>query len=354
VSGATDVPDDVLAAYEELDGATFAAFGTGLINRTLLATTAHHRVVVQKLHPIIQPSVNDDLDAVSRHVASKHLVTPRLVRTRSGASAVTLVDGEGDSTTWRVISFVEGVSFDSVASAAHAHEAGALVARFHHAVDDLSYDYRHVRSGVHDVRRHLVKLATALPQHGKHRLATQVAPFARELLDAGALLPNLGALPTRHCHGDLKISNLLFAADGRGLCLVDLDTLQQLSWAFEMGDALRSWCNRDGEDAPHASFDIDLFSASLRGYFGQPSPQLTRVEAVAVVDGIRVICVELAARFLADALHENYFGFDAKRYPARGEHNLARAKGQWSLAQSVKNQRAAMIEIVEALTEQLP
>jgi hypothetical protein len=30
-------------------------------------------------------------------------------------------------------------------------------------------------------------------------------------------------------------------------------------------------------------------------------------------------------------LVETYFRFDAARFPARGEHNLLRARGQWSL-----------------------
>jgi hypothetical protein len=34
-------------------------------------------------------------------------------------------------------------------------------------------------------------------------------------------------------------------------------------------------------------------------------------------------------------VHDAYFGFDATRYPHRRAHNMARAHGQYSLAQTI-------------------
>ncbi|MBL8945157.1 MAG: hypothetical protein JNK45_18470, partial [Myxococcales bacterium] len=58
--------------------------------------------------------------------------------------------------------------------------------------------------------------------------------------------------------------------------------------------------------------------------------------------------LELAARFAADALRERYFGWDASRFPARGEHNLVRAKGQWSLHAQVLATRAQRLAALRA------
>jgi Ser/Thr protein kinase RdoA (MazF antagonist) len=347
------IPSSLAVHYAELQGAQVAPFGSGLINKTYLATTDAGKWVVQRLHPVFGGIVNEDIDVVTTHLAAQGIVTPRLVRTHSGATYVEEPDHEGNAQVWRVITHVDGVAFQQIASPAHAHEAGALVGRFHNALENLSYEYQHVRAGVHDLRRHLVKLATSLPLHAKHRLAGEVAPLAQAILEAGALLPDLSALPKQHAHGDLKVSNLLFSASGHGLCLVDLDTLQMQSLAYELGDAMRSWCNAAGEDVANASVDVDVFRAALEGYCrarvhhtrSGPLP-LQRSDVVSVVDGLRVICVELAARFLTDALREEYFGYDATRFPARGEHNLLRARGQWSLAMSVKKQRDALMHIV--------
>ena len=56
--------------------------------------------------------------------------------------------------------------------------------------------------------------------------------------------------------------------------------------------------------------------------------------------------LELAVRFAADALDESYFGWDAGRFASRGDHNLVRARGQWSLHEAVvatRPQRAQLL-----------
>ncbi len=339
------VPAAILDRYAAFRGATARALGTGLINATFLAVApAGEQAVFQRLHPIFSESVNEDIDAVTGHLAEKGLATPRLIRTSDGARAVT--DGEGR--VWRALTFVEGASLDRLTSPALAREAGALVARFHAALDDFSAPFAHVRAGVHDLGRHLAKLRQALAEHPRHRLFGAVAPLAEEIFAAAPSLPPFDGLPLRVCHGDLKISNLLFRG-GRAHCLVDLDTLGWQRWPFEMGDALRSWCNRAGEDAPgEAAVGEDFFAAAVEGYFGTlkgcrfPLPE----ERARLVEGLADICLELSSRFLADALDESYFGFDARRFPAAGEHNLLRARAQWALFQDVRARQQRLEAIV--------
>jgi hypothetical protein len=291
------------------------------------------------LHPVFAGVVNEDIDRVTAHLAAKGLVTPRPVRTDDGAL---WVDGE-DGRPWRALTFVEGASFDRVPSPRVAREAGRLVARFHAAVADLAYEYRHVRVGVHDTKRHLGTLGEALAEGRSHRLFGEVEPLAERLFAAAERLGDLGALPLRHAHGDLKISNLLFRGE-EAACLVDLDTLGRMIWPFEMGDALRSWCNPRGEDEGAAAIDEGIFTAAIEGYgeVSRGAGIVTVEEARALVSGLETICLELSARFLADALNESYFGFDATRFATRGEHNLVRARGQLALHASVEARRGAL------------
>ncbi|MCA9624288.1 MAG: hypothetical protein KC731_34925, partial [Myxococcales bacterium] len=109
--------------------------------------------------------------------------------------------------------------------------------------------------------------------------------------------------------------------------------------AHELGDAWRSWCNPNREDAREASFDVDGFAASWRGYQRGRGEPLAPAELESLVDGVAIITLELCARFAADAILEAYFGWDAQRFPGRGEHNLARARGQWALYQAVRDTR---------------
>jgi Ser/Thr protein kinase RdoA (MazF antagonist) len=148
-------------------------------------------------------------------------------------------------------------------------------------------------------------------------------------------------------HGDLKISNLRFSKDGEGLALLDLDTMGYLSRDVEMGDAWRSWCNKSAEDAEESEFSLPFFQASAAGYLS--ICPLTVVEREALPLGVERICVELAARFAADALHESYFGWSSKVAPTRGDHNLMRARGQLSLARSVRAQMGAMESALQSV-----
>jgi len=355
-SPAATIPDHVLAAFDRA-GATVRPFGTGLINRTFVVEKdGTAPLIVQRLHHVFGPKVNDDISAVTAWLAKKGLTTPRLVRTVDDAACVVFgdVDAGEEREVWRALSVVDGVSVDTISSPAQARAAGALVAGFHAAVEDMSYAYTHVREGVHDTKKHLLALARSLAKHRNHRLHKQVGALGKEILDAGARLPNLTTLPLRHSHGDLKISNLLFQAPLNveapvGVALVDLDTLQKLQWHLEMGDALRSWTNPRGEDVDTAKIDVDIFRAAVEGYFASPKkPFLVPEETEALVDGLFTICVELAARFCADALEEKYFGFNEAKYKTRGDHNLVRARGQWNLAKSVRDRKAELEAIVKA------
>jgi Ser/Thr protein kinase RdoA (MazF antagonist) len=320
------------------------AFGTGLINDTRRARLGADLVVLQRVHPAFAPRVHVDIEAVTSHLASKGQVTPRLVRTAAGELCGVADDGRAV----RVLTFVEGESHDKLRTPAMASRAGALVARFHAALADLEHDYVHVRPGIHDLPFRVAGLERALEAHRGHRLYEPAARLRDAMTSARDLL---GASPTRprHAHGDLKASNLLFDAHGDGVCLVDLDTVASMSWPFELGDALRSWCNPAGEDVESPKVDVATFVAAVDGYAGALGGlTLEPLETELLVSGVRTIAAELAVRFLTDALEERYFGFDAARFPARGEHNLLRAHGQWALAESLGAARTALEDATRA------
>ena len=99
----------------------------------------------------------------------------------------------------------------------------------------------------------------------------------------------------------------------------------------------RTHCDPCGvwEDDPEARFDVAFFEAAASGYaqgFGLPAgPQ----ERARYLRATKQITLELTARFLIDVVHDAYFGFDAARYSHRRAHNVARARGQYHLAQTI-------------------
>jgi len=100
----------------------------------------------------------------------------------------------------------------------------------------------------------------------------------------------------------------------RGICLVDLDTLGLGTMAFELGDAMRSWCNPHGEDAGSVTFDLPIFAAAIRGFRAVADELVSADERTSIVVGLETVCVELAARFAVDVFRDEYFGWDPARF----------------------------------------
>lgn len=333
----THVPDAVPAAYGWV-AAEIEPLSGGLINATFRVSFGGKPfAVVQRLHPVFGARVNEDLDAVTTHLATKELPTPRLIHTLDGARWVDAEDG-----VWRALTWVDGITVHRVPDPAWAEAGGELVGRFHRAVADLAHDYAFARAGVHDTAAHLARLQA----HAEGAGEPAWIDLAREILDGARALPALPETPRRHCHGDLKISNLLFRDGPVGYCLLDLDTLGLGTMAFELGDAMRSWCNPRGEDAGSVTFDLAIFTAAMRGVRATAGDLISDTERRSIVIGLETVCFELAARFCVDVFADSYFGWDSSRFASRREHNLVRARGQLALGNAVRAARSDALDAV--------
>ncbi len=317
---------------------TIAPLGGGLINDTWAVGDDR---VLQRLHKIFAATVNDDIAALTPRLRAAGVPVPALLPTRTGASHVVVpVDGVADPRccgVFRMLTRLPGRCHDKVGGPAMAGSAAALLARFHAALAGCDHRFAFVRAGAHDTDRHVASVGAALAARPDHRLAAEVGEIQRELSARWSAAPRLPALPERIIHGDPKISNLLFDDAEQAIGVLDLDTMARSTLDIELGDALRSWCNRSAEDES-AIFDVDVFEAALEGYAGAAAAW-SQAEAAAAVPGLWRIALELSARFAADAIGESYFGWDPRRAPARGEHNLLRARGQLSLVRAVEQAR---------------
>jgi Ser/Thr protein kinase RdoA (MazF antagonist) len=335
-------PSEVLDAFA-LDPVSLAPAGSGLINQTWFAhDSGGEPRVLQRVNSVFRPEIHNDIEVVTRHLVAKGLETPVLVRSRRGGLWL-----EHDAAVWRLMTYIDGITYEALSSAAQAREAGRALARFHRALEDLEHTFSSARLGVHDTDRHLRMLREALVEHTGHSSYGTIAALAAEVLELATEIAPLPSVPDRIVHGDPKVSNILFARAGaRALCLIDLDTLAHMPVEFELGDAFRSWCNPKTEDASSATFALPLFEAALEGYAEQSAGLLGRDEWSSIQAATYRIAVELAARFCADALHERYFAWDASRYASSSAHNRARTRGQLNLARTIRDQRGAIETIV--------
>lgn len=328
----------VLNSFGIGDG-TLTPIESGLINKSWrVDTTTGTSFVLQRVNPMFPATINSDIDVVTRHLRDKGMRTPLIVPASDGEPAL-LTSGE----VWRVLTWIPGISRDTLENNRQAREAGSLLGQFHSAVSDLEHTFSNPRQGVHDTAAHLQNLRRALAAHRDHPQFDRVEPIAERILELAGQLPELPLNSERIVHGDPKISNVIFDPEtDEAVCLVDLDTVAYMPVILELGDAFRSWCNPLGEDTRETTFSMPLFRAALEGYAEGAGDLLSGDEWRALPAATLTISLELAARFAADALQESYFGWNAARFASVSEHNQVRAAGQLRLAENVGNERNAL------------
>jgi Ser/Thr protein kinase RdoA (MazF antagonist) len=342
-------PSDRVLTALGLSEAKLTLFPTGLINTTWLATLPDgEKRVLQRVNSLFPPEVNDDISIVTQHLDSLDIMTPLLIPATDG----TTIFEDDEDIVWRQMTHVPGVTYDALANGKQAEEAGALLGRFHCAVGDLEHEFSMARLGVHDTSMHLRNLLDALIDHDDHEHYERIDMIASQILILASDIPNLGGQPDRVVHGDPKISNVVFdESTDEAICLIDFDTMSRMPVVLELGDAFRSWCNPHAEDEPGAEFSLPMFESAIAGYARETRDFLTESEWRKIPGAAFTITVELAARFCAAALNENYFGGDDKNSASASAHNQARTRSQIDLARSIAEQLPMLEDVVHTAFE---
>ncbi len=345
------LPAPVRAAFAELAGPIrLRATTSGLINQSFHVRAGSVDYLLQRVSDIFAPEIQENIRSVAEHLAARGFCVAQLLPTTTGELSAFF----GELGRWRLMEHLGGASFDTLVSIPQARSAAELVGRFHAALLDFDRPIAPMGIPYRNTPLYLGALRDALARHSDHRLYDSTARLAARLFEAFDAMGAPPAVPERVIHGDLKLSNVLFeSAEGpgrdRAFALVDFDTLMRGTLWMELGDAWRSWCNAGGEDAARPRFDLEVFAASCEGFsagFGTP---LDPVERESLETGPERITLELCARFAADALEESYWGWDPHLFPARGEHNAARAEGQWQLFEATRSTRARRRELLRLL-----
>jgi Ser/Thr protein kinase RdoA (MazF antagonist) len=327
-----------------------APLGDGLINHTYRVQSPAGAFVLQRINGAVFPAperIMDNLAALAAAAANRPELAVRLPALAHTAEHLPYVrDAEG--ALWRLMECIEpSRTLRQLDSAAQAAEAGRVLGRFHRLGALLDPAALAVTlPGFHHTPAYLAELERTAADAVRTADAADALAFvdARRAL-VGVLDKAVAARQTqpRLIHGDPKVDNLLFDADGaRALCLIDLDTVQPGLVHHDIGDCLRSCCNRAGEaGADSVRFDLGLCEALLTGYAEATGGLLGPTEIELIVPAIRLIPLELGIRFLTDHLRgDRYF-----RVRHRGE-NLTKARRQFALVADIERQAAAIEAVV--------
>jgi Ser/Thr protein kinase RdoA (MazF antagonist) len=140
---------------------------------------------------------------------------------------------------------------------------------------------------------------------------------------------------------------MLCSGSGQAVAMVDLDTVKPGLLHYDIGDCLRSGCNRLGEeslDPERVEFDLELCEAILSGYVNESRSFLSEADIAHLFDAIRLIPFELGLRFYTDHLAGNeYFKVRHER------HNLDRALVQFRLTMSIEAQETQIRALIQQL-----
>jgi Ser/Thr protein kinase RdoA (MazF antagonist) len=332
-----------------------APLGQGLINATFALDTGAGRYVLQRVNGQVFPHprrIMANLSVLARHLArhpAPGIAIPVPIPRRDGADCVVDQDGH----LWRLMERIpDAVNLPRVETQAQGQQVGFVLGRFHRLVADLDPGRLAVTlPGFHVTLGYLAQLDRVRADNPPSALDADLTHGLDEVQRrrgrAGALdeARRTGRIPLRVTHGDPKLDNILFHQwDGRALGLVDLDTVQPGLVQHDLGDCLRSCCNRQGESAlpgVGVRFDLDICQAILGAYAGETRSLLGPAEVAGLYDGIRLIPFELGVRFLTDHLAgDRYF-----RVRTRGE-NLAKALTQFALTADIERREGAIRTLI--------
>ena len=333
--------------------------GNGLINDTLLVRTdGPDDYVLQKINNAIFKDVEllqHNIDCVTAHIRRKLAGDPDIDRKvltflpcrETGKSYWT--DGRE---YWRLSVFIKDAFTYETVNPEYSCYAGKAFGNFEALLADIPDTLGETIPDFHNMELRARQLHEAVKANAAGRMAdprvqallSGLLIFEEDMCRAERLYRE-GLLPKRICHCDTKVNNMLFDADGRILCVIDLDTVMPSFVFSDFGDFLRTAANTVAEDEPDISkvdFRMDIFEAFTRGYLEGTASFLTPVEKENLPYAACLFPYMQAVRFLTDYINgDTYYKI---KYP---EHNLDRARNQTALFRAAWQKVGFMGDFIE-------
>lgn len=330
-----------------LDYTKIAPQQQGYINRTFTLYYKSPRYILQHLNTRVFSEVGALMDNLARalpYLKDPRYTGPELIETKEGYSYLQQEEGS----CWRLMTYVpDSVSYPYCPNTKTAWEAGKILGVFHQLMDRANpVEFQESLPGFHELEGRVKQFKTVLEKAKPERKNQAKEAIAFASSTSATLLSGRDlALPLRVCHNDTKMSNFLFSkTDGRGLCLIDLDTLMPGYFHYDFGDALRTIANAAPEeeaDPDKIVFNRDYCEAFIKGLSSTGS-FLSRTEIAKLPYGAQLMPFLHGIRALTDyLLGDVYYRV---RYP---QQNLDRALGLFRFAALAKEETSFMTDVIQ-------
>ena len=278
--------------------------------------------------------------------------TLSLVKTKDGRDFYTDENGK----VWRLTPFIENTDCFQSATPELFEASARAFGRFQYLLQDYPAETLHETIvNFHNTEDRFAKFEAALAADKMNRakdVEQEIQFVLHRKADCSVALAALreGKLPLRVTHNDTKLNNVLLDSHtGRGVCVIDLDTVMPGLTAYDFGDSIRagaSTAEEDERDLSRVQFSLPMFEAFTRGFLKEAGQTLTPREIELLPMGAKLMTLECGMRFLADHLNgDKYFRVH------REGHNLDRARTQFALVRHMEENWPSMAEIVRRCTK---
>ncbi|MEI6217756.1 MAG: aminoglycoside phosphotransferase family protein [bacterium] len=339
-------------------------YGNGHINDTYLTRWNKGGAVtpwiLQRInHKIFKDpqKVMENISRISNHIRKKMEaagvpdVERRVLTCMPAAGGKYYFLDEGGN-YWRTYRFIDkATSHDICTGPRLAYEAAYAFGNFQALLADFPASSLHETiPWFHHTPRRFAALEKAIELDSANRSATSspeitfalarksMTGVVSDLLENGAIRPNV-------THNDTKLNNVMIDDEtGRGICVIDLDTVMSGSILYDVGDMVRTstiTTQEDERDLSKVDMDIDRFDALIRGYSEAAGDLPSQAEKKLLAFCGRLITFTIGLRFLTDHLSGDVY-FKTHR----PNHNLERARVQFTMVRKMEERSAEMEQIV--------
>ncbi|RYG45813.1 MAG: aminoglycoside phosphotransferase family protein [Chitinophagaceae bacterium] len=342
--------ESVLAAYGlQPKQVTLERIGTGLINHTWKVSTGEEVFILQKIneHVFTSPADIAHNTCVVAAYLKKHHPDYLFVAPVDGQQGNSLIYREGEG-YFRLFPFVSGShSKDTVETADQAYEAAKQFGRFTRLSTGMDLDQlRTTIPFFHDLEYRYRKFLAALNAADEIRLK-ESAGLSQKLIahsnlaDIYKMIKANPSFRLRVTHHDTKISNVLFDERGKGLCIIDLDTLMPGHFISDLGDMMRTYlspANEEQSDTDAIIVREDFYHAIVEGYYEEMKDELSAAEKDHFFYSALFMTYMQALRFLTDHLQNDLYYSPV--YPGQ---NLVRARNQVMLLERLLEKKEVLV-----------
>lgn len=359
--------DKVLAAAAHFQYAgkpvSYEPCHIGHINHTYFVTCAGEKKIRYVLQQINTTVFTKPVEVMENMVGVCEFLKKKIAAeggdvNRETLTIVPALDGkmyyiDEDGAFWRTYIAVEGVTTKNLSESPEVFRSAACAfGRFFNRLSDYPAEKLHITiPNFHNTVSRFADLKTAIAQDKAGR-AKDVRPEIEFAMAHEGICSYLmdgiedGRFKLGVTHNDTKLNNILLdEKTGKGVCIIDLDTVMPGSLLFDFGDAIRfgaSSALEDETDLDKVYVVPEMFAAYVDGFLSELGSSISKEEIRALPMASTVITFEIGIRFLADYLNGDvYFHTN---YP---QHNLDRARNQFKLVADGEAKRAQLDAIVE-------